>query len=69
MELSFTEEELRLCVTDHDRGFAMESPRHKEGFGLTGLRERAGPIGGLLTVASQPGCGTQVEVTWRFPPG
>jgi PAS domain S-box-containing protein len=67
VELTFTDEELRLRLTDDGRGFAMDNQHRKEGFGLTGLHERAGLIGAQLTVASQPGCGTQVEVTWRFP--
>jgi signal transduction histidine kinase len=67
--LTFAEAELWLCVTDDGRGFAMETPLPREDFGLTGMQERAGLIGAQLTVASQPGCGTQVEVTWRFPPG
>jgi signal transduction histidine kinase len=69
VELTFAEEELRLCVTDDGRGFAMETPAPKGGFGLTGLRERAGLIGARLSVDSQPGCGTRVELAWRFPSG
>jgi signal transduction histidine kinase len=67
--LTFAEAELRLCVTDDGQGFAMESPRPKEAFGLTGMQERAGLIGAELTVGSRPGSGTRVELTWRFPPG
>jgi signal transduction histidine kinase len=67
--LSFAGAELRLCVTDDGEGFEVETPLPKEGFGLTGMQERAGLIGAQLTVASQPGAGTQVELTWRFPPG
>jgi signal transduction histidine kinase len=46
MEFSFAEEELRLCVSDDGRGIAVEIPRHKEGFGLTGMQERASPARG-----------------------
>jgi signal transduction histidine kinase len=69
VELTFAEAELRLRVTDDGRGFAAESPEPKAGFGLTGMRERAGHIGAALEVTSEPGRGTRVEVTWRFPPG
>jgi PAS domain S-box-containing protein len=69
VELSFAGEELRLCVTDDGRGFAMEARPRKGGFGLTGMQERAGLIGAQLSVDSQPGSGTRVELTWRFPPG
>jgi signal transduction histidine kinase len=69
VELTFAGEELRLCVEDDGRGFPMNAPRRKSGFGLTGLHERAGIIGAQLTVASQPGSGTRVELAWPFPPG
>jgi signal transduction histidine kinase len=65
--LSFAEAELWLCVTDDGLGFAMETPLSKEDIGLTGMQERAGLIGAQLTVDSQPGSGTRVELTWRFP--
>jgi signal transduction histidine kinase len=68
VQLTFTEGELRLCVSDDGRGFAMDTPLPREGFGLTGMQERAGLIGAQLTVASQPGSGTRVELTWRLPP-
>ena len=35
--LSFTDEELGLCVTDDGRGFVRETPLSTEGFGLTGM--------------------------------
>jgi signal transduction histidine kinase len=69
LELTFTEAELHLRVSDDGQGFATDAPSRKEGFGLTGLRERAGLIGAQLTVASQPGSGTRVELAWPFPPG
>lgn len=65
--LNFTDGELRLSVTDDGQGIATETPLPEEGFGLAGMRERAGLIGAELTVASQPGAGTRVGVTWRFP--
>jgi len=55
-------------VTDDGRGFGRETPLQQKGFGLTGMQERAGLIGAQLTVASQPGSGTRVELIWRFPP-
>jgi two-component system, NarL family, sensor kinase len=35
------------------------------GFGLTGMRERAGAMGGRFRLASRPGGGTIVEVVLR----
>jgi signal transduction histidine kinase len=68
MELTFAAEELRLRVTDDGRGFTADPSFRREGFGLTGLHERAAIIGARLSVESQPGAGTRVELTWRFPP-
>jgi PAS domain S-box-containing protein len=69
VELTFTAGEMRLRVSDDGQGFATDAPSRKEGFGLTGLRERAGLIGARLSVDSQPGCGTRVELAWRFSSG
>src|SRR5262249_35233085 len=51
--LSFAEAELRLCVSDDGRGFERETLLPTDGFGLTGMQERAGLIGAQLSVASQ----------------
>jgi signal transduction histidine kinase len=69
VELTFDAAELRLRVTDNGHGFAVDGPQRPEGFGLTGMQERARLIDARFTVASQPERGTQVEVTWRYPPG
>jgi two-component system, NarL family, sensor kinase len=52
---------LRLAVDDDGRGFDPAAPY---GFGLAGLRDRAAMIGARLSIASTPGAGTQVAVTW-----
>ena len=52
---------LRLEVDDDGRGF---DPAAACGFGLAGLRDRAAMIGARLSIASTPGAGTQVAVTW-----
>src|SRR5947209_3484875 len=69
VELTFAHALLRLCVTDDGRGFAVDTPQSKAGFGLSGMRGRASHIGAALDVTSEPGRGTLVEVTWPFPPG
>ena len=46
-------------MRDDGRGFHPELLRGK-GFGLVGMRERIQSLGGQLTVASQPGQGTEV---------
>jgi two-component system sensor histidine kinase UhpB len=51
--------EVRLAITDDGDGFAPDPP---PGLGLTGMRERALLVGGALSVQSDPGCGTRVEL-------
>ncbi len=50
-----------LTITDDGRGFDPTAipPQH---FGLEGIRQRAGLLGGIATVTSTPGQGTVVEV-------
>ena len=43
-------------------GFTPGGPRPSCGFGLTTMRERAQAMGGDLTIESDPGHGTLVEV-------
>lgn len=49
----------RLVVADDGRGFGQE----REGFGLTGMRERVQLAGGSVDVDSRPGTGTRLTVT------
>jgi signal transduction histidine kinase/ligand-binding sensor domain-containing protein len=65
VRLCYDKEAVRLVVSDDGRGFdpeaaAAENPGH---FGLVGLRERAARLGATLRLDSQPGRGTNVEVT------
>lgn len=57
---------LRLLVSDDGCGFEPQpgpDPALRPGhFGLLGMRERAGRVGGELVVASEPGRGTRVEL-------
>jgi signal transduction histidine kinase len=53
---------LRMAVRDNGAGFAPGSPRRRGSFGLTSMRERAQALGGNLTIESEPGTGTLVEV-------
>lgn len=55
-----------LVVTIEDDGRGLEAPDGPpSGWGLVGMRERAALVGGSLTMHSQPGKGTTVEV--RMP--
>jgi signal transduction histidine kinase/ligand-binding sensor domain-containing protein len=64
VQLDYGPEQISLEVRDDGRGFAvnekLESPPGH--FGLTGMRERAAAIGGMLEVTSGPGAGTTVRL-------
>ncbi len=68
VEMRYDERELRLRVRDDGKGVDPEFIK-KEGreghFGLHGMRERAGLLGGKLTVWSELEAGTEVEL--RIP--
>jgi signal transduction histidine kinase len=55
----------RLLIQDDGRGFDLDavSPT-TNGYGLTSMRERAQALPGDLVVASTPGQGTEVGVSW-----
>lgn len=52
----------RLVVHDNGIGFDPTTARWNGHFGLAGIEERAAMIGGSVTVKSQPGSGTTVEL-------
>jgi len=60
---------LRLRIKDNGRGFEEHDAfaAHGGHFGLIGMRERAERLGGELHLASQPGQGTEVEVSVPLP--
>jgi signal transduction histidine kinase len=60
--LSFDRDRVELRVRDHGRGFdpGATAGRPRDGVGLTSMRERAGQIGGRVTIGSAPGGGTEV---------
>ncbi|MBY8870801.1 ATP-binding protein [Micromonospora sp. PLK6-60] len=59
--------ELRAVVEDTGQGFDHADIRTSATAGLSSMRERAALLGGLVLVASQPGQGTQVELTVPLP--
>ncbi|HEY2587707.1 MAG TPA: sensor histidine kinase [Tepidisphaeraceae bacterium] len=61
IELAFDADALRLTVTDNGEGFDVR--RAAEGFGLSGMRERADRIGAELAIESERGLGTEVRVS------
>ncbi len=69
IELQREPKRLRLRIVDNGRGFEEHDAfaAHGGHFGLIGMRERAERLGGELRLASQPGEGTQVEVSVPLP--
>ncbi len=60
--LEIEQSEIALLVRDDGLGFADEDAAAAGHFGLHGMRERARLVGGALTVDSQPGEGTSVQL-------
>lgn len=54
---------VRVSVTDDGIGFDPDAPRSGH-YGLIGMSERAGRIGAALTLASEPGAGTEIVAVW-----
>ena len=53
---------ITLRVSDDGQGFTPQQAETAGHFGLAGMRERAQLVGGALTITSQPGQGTTVEM-------
>jgi two-component system sensor histidine kinase UhpB len=62
VELSFVGRTVLRVVDD---GIGLDDGRGNGGFGMSGMRERAVGVGGQLTVRSQEGHGTVIELTLR----
>ena len=64
LELSTTDDQLVLLVTDNGRGFDPAGPSEKaqRRLGLASMRDRAAAIGGRLRITSRPGQGTAVRL-------
>ncbi len=54
---------VRVAVTDDGVGFDPDQPRTGR-YGLVGMSERADRIGAALTLASEPGAGTEIVAVW-----
>jgi len=57
---------LQIAIEDDGKGF---DPRRMRGLGLVGMNERVTQLGGSLTVNSNPGGGTRLEVDLPLPDG
>ena len=65
IQLEMERRKLSLRVADNGQGFEQTEAFSEVGghFGLLGMRERAERLGGELQLHSEPGHGTEVEVT------
>jgi signal transduction histidine kinase len=58
---------ISLSIRDNGMGFITDHKSAgvgKGGFGLTGIRERASLLGGILDIRSQPGAGTVLSINF-----
>ena len=65
-EMAYTESLFRLRVRDDGKGIDPDERVRAERtghWGLMGMRERAGHLGGELEMWSEPGAGTEIELT------
>jgi len=65
IELTATERDVILCVTDDGVGFSPEQAETGGGHGLRNMRTRAQRLGGQCTITAGPMGGT--AVTWQVP--
>jgi len=59
IKLTSNENGFSLEISDNGRGF--DSAKLTNSTGLTGMRERAGSLGGKLSIESSPGKGTKIK--------
>lgn len=62
VKLDYTDGRLNLFVHDDGKGFEAEKIIKASHYGLAGMKERAELAGGTLTVISQPGQGTTIQL-------
>jgi signal transduction histidine kinase/ligand-binding sensor domain-containing protein len=66
MEIRYDQQHLRLRIRDDGRGIdpaVLEQGRAPGQWGLRGMHERAKLVGGSLEIWSEPGSGTEIELT------
>jgi signal transduction histidine kinase len=59
------DDEITLRVSDDGRGFTPQQAELAGHFGLSGMRERAQLVGGVLRITSQPGQGTTIQLSLK----
>lgn len=66
IDLFLDSERARLSVKDDGQGF--QPDLHAGSFGLTSMQDRTTSLGGIWTIHSEPGCGTEVHASIPIPP-
>ena len=64
VDVTYAESRVRLSVRDDGAGFdpATVDTESREHWGLRGMRDRVGQVGGCMTVDSSPGAGTTLTI-------
>ena len=62
--LSFSPATLKVSISDDGKGFDLSAiqSRYQDRLGLLGMEERAESLGGNLSITSNPGTGTRIEM-------
>ena len=65
----FSPRRLKVTIIDDGQGFDLEAVRRNtlDHFGLLSMQERTESLGGHLSIQTQPGQGTRVELTVPIP--
>jgi len=74
VRMLYTSDHLAIMVSDQGKGFDVdelaEERRNPSGdghFGVIGMEERARIIGATISIASEPGKGTRVNIKMPYP--
>jgi hypothetical protein len=62
VQLSFEQDRCQLTIQDDGVGFDLERTTRFDGYGLANIRDRLPQIGGELTIITEPGKGTTLEI-------
>ena len=65
--ISLRRDQQHILMQVRDDGCGYDPDQQGSGLGILGMRERAGLLGGKVTIASRPGQGTTVEVSLPLP--
>jgi len=68
VELTASDGELRLSISDDGKGFDVEAARDGAGLGLLSMTERVRLVHGRIEWRSRPAAGTRVDVRVPMPP-